>query len=99
MKADLRNRFQMFGSIVDVSIHFRERGDNYGFITFENKEDAYNAVEHGNDDINQPKYDLCFGGRRAFCKEKYFDLDYAEDKKLMEDIDFDQLLEAARSCS
>ena len=99
MKADLRNRFQMFGSIVDVSIHFRERGDNYGFITFENKEDAYNAVEHGNDDISQPKYDLCFGGRRAFCKEKYFDLDYAEDKKLMEDIDFDQLLEAARSCS
>ena len=99
MKADLRNRFQMFGPIVDVSIHFRERGDNYGFITFENKEDAYNAVEHGNDDISQPKYDLCFGGRRAFCKEKYFDLDYAEDKKIMEDIDFDQLLEAARSCS
>ena len=99
LKADLRNRFQTFGPIVDVSIHFRERGDNYGFITFENKEDAYTAVEHGNDDPNLPQYDLCFGGRRSFCKEKYFDLDYTEEKNIMEDIDFDKLLEAARGGS
>jgi hypothetical protein len=36
--------------------------------------DAYEAVEHGNDDPNQPRYDLCFGGRRAFCKTRYSDL-------------------------
>jgi peroxisome proliferator-activated receptor gamma coactivator-related protein 1 len=36
--------------------------------------DAYEAVEHGNDDPHLPKYDLSFGGRRAFCKETYADL-------------------------
>lgn len=99
LSSDLRSRFQTFGPIVDVSIHFRERGDNYGFITFENKEDAYVAVEHGNDDTNLPIYDLCFGGRRAFCKDKYFDLDHVEEKTGMEEIDFDRLLEAARGSS
>lgn len=48
--------------------------DNYGFVTFAYKNDAYEAVEHGNDDSSQPRYDLCFGGRRAFCKVKYADL-------------------------
>ena len=48
--------------------------DNYGFITFKYKVDAYEAIEHGNDDPSYPTVDLCFGGRRAFCKEKYSDL-------------------------
>lgn len=48
--------------------------DNYGFVAFRYKVDAYEAVEHGNDDPSLPKVDLCFGGRRAFCKEKYSDL-------------------------
>lgn len=48
--------------------------DNYGFVTFAYKNDAYEAVEHGNDDPSLPRYDLCFGGRRAFCKVKYADL-------------------------
>ena len=48
--------------------------DNYGFITFNNKNDAFAAIENGNSDPSQPKVDLCFGGRRAFCKEKYADL-------------------------
>lgn len=96
LKADLRQRFQKFGTIVDVSVHFRERGDNYAFITFANKEDAYEAVEHGNDDQSQPIYDLCFGGRRDFCKEKYFDMDLVDEKKGVDDLDFDSLLEAAR---
>ncbi|XP_054266392.1 serine/arginine repetitive matrix protein 2-like [Macrosteles quadrilineatus] len=74
-KADLRKRFQQFGPIVDISVHFRERGDNYGFVTFAYKADAYKAVEHGNDDPKLPRYDLCFGGRRAFCKQRYADLD------------------------
>jgi hypothetical protein len=48
--------------------------DNYGFVTFAFKVDAYEAVEHGNDDPSLPKYDLCFGGRRTFCKVRYSDL-------------------------
>ena len=48
--------------------------DNYGFVTFRNKADAFTAIEQGNDDTSYPKVDLCFGGRRAFCKEKYSDL-------------------------
>ena len=96
LKSDLRARFQVFGPVIDVSIHFRERGDNYGFITFEKKEDAYTAVERGNDDTNLPVYDLCFGGRRAFCKEKYFDLDYVEEENSTNgEMDFDELLASA----
>jgi len=74
-KAQLRERFQAFGPIVDISLHFRERGDNYGFVTFAYKMDAYEAVEHGNDNSMETRYDICFGGRRAFCKQKYADLD------------------------
>jgi len=48
--------------------------DNYGFVTFLYNTDAYTAVEHGNDDPSLPRYDLSFGGRRAFCKSKYADL-------------------------
>lgn len=48
--------------------------DNYGFVTFSYNTDAYTAVEHGNDDPSLPRYDLSFGGRRAFCKSKYADL-------------------------
>lgn len=48
--------------------------DNYGFVTYAYKSDAYDAVEHGNDDPTFPRYDLCFGGRRGFCKERYADL-------------------------
>lgn len=48
--------------------------DNYGFVIFAYKNDAYEAIEHGNDDPTLPRYELCFGGRRAFCKVKYADL-------------------------
>ena len=43
-------------------------------MTFRNKADAFAAIEQGNDDTSYPKVDLCFGGRRTFCKEKYADL-------------------------
>merc|ERR1719510_1330702 len=74
-RADLRKRFETFGPIEEISVHFRDRGDNYGFVTFRNKADAFAAIEQGNDDTSYPKVDLCFGGRRTFCKEKYSDLD------------------------
>jgi peroxisome proliferator-activated receptor gamma coactivator-related protein 1 len=43
-------------------------------VTFKYKNDAYEAIERGNDNPEYPKVDLCFGGRRNFCKEKYSDL-------------------------
>ncbi|KAL0133770.1 hypothetical protein PUN28_001026 [Cardiocondyla obscurior] len=93
-KAELRERFQKFGPIVDISIHLRERGDNYGFVTFLHNTDAYTAIERGNDNPSLPKYDLCFGGRRTFCKSKYSDLDdirsapYAVSRANEEDFDY-----------
>lgn len=104
-KAELRTRFEKYGTIVDISVHFRERGDNYGFVTYKNRDEAYFAVEHGNDDPAQPRYDLCFGGRRAFCKVSYSDLDaQPADANYLgggpvarpaEPLDFDSLLRAA----
>ncbi|XP_015597139.1 serine/arginine repetitive matrix protein 2 isoform X2 [Cephus cinctus] len=106
-KAELRRRFEVFGPVVDISVHFREHGDNYGFVTFAYKNDAYEAVEHGNDDPSQPRYDLCFGGRRAFCKVKYADLDGIASNSLGggsrgmlkadEDNTFDLLLKEAQA--
>lgn len=107
-KGDLRRRFQKFGEIVDISVHFREHGDNYGFVTFKNRDEAYYAVEHGNDDPSLPRYDLCFGGRRAFCRVQYSDLDAQADSQYVSGpvggpvtrispaaMDFDSLLRAA----
>jgi len=101
LKDDLRKRFQVFGPISDISLHFRDHGENYGFVTFQYKVDAYAAVEHGNDDTSQPIYDLCFGGRRAFCKEKYYDMDDVEEKDESEEVvlNFDELLKRAKQGS
>ena len=46
----------------------------YGFVTFERPCEAFKAIDCGgkNPDVNH--YDISFGGRRAFCKEKYLDL-------------------------
>lgn len=46
----------------------------YGFVTFHNTKDTYQAIEHGNDKDAFPQYDLCFGGRRIFCQTTYADL-------------------------
>lgn len=107
-KTDLRQRFFQFGDIQEVSIHFRDVGDNYAFVTFAYKSDAYEALEHGNDDASLPKFDLCFGGRRQFCKRQYSDLDslyngddcypgVAKKPANKEDLDFDTLLRTTRA--
>ncbi|XP_070160327.1 uncharacterized protein [Polyergus mexicanus] len=103
-KADLRRRFEIFGPVVDISVHFREHGDNYGFVTFASKDDAYTAMEHGNDDPTLPTYDLSFGGRRAFCKYKYSDLDdtassspISKSSQAIEEDTFDFLLKEAKA--
>ena len=49
-------RAQVFGPIEDISLHFRDRGDNYGFVTFQHRADAYTAVERGNQDGSQPRW-------------------------------------------
>ncbi|BES96556.1 RNA recognition motif. (a.k.a. RRM, RBD, or RNP domain) [Nesidiocoris tenuis] len=102
-KIQLRERFQRFGHIVDISLHFRERGDNYGFVTFASKADAYKAVEHGNDNPKEMRYEICFGGRRAFCKQRYADLDsmaplstYSPFHQSRPNEDFDSLFRAVQ---
>ncbi|CAG9865257.1 unnamed protein product [Phyllotreta striolata] len=97
-KEDLKKRFQKFGPITNVSLHSRDHNylDNYGFVTFANKLDAYEAIEHGNDDPWLPKFDLSFGGRRIFCQTSYCDLDNMRDEcgyfVPRSDDSFDQLL-------
>ncbi|XP_060071270.1 NK-tumor recognition protein-like [Ylistrum balloti] len=105
-RRDMRRRFQRFGEIEHVQLHFREHGDNYGFVTFSYTCDAYAAIEKGNDFQDGPPFELCFGGRRKFCETEYEDLD--GDIELMEELnplqslnsnkplDFDQLLQQAK---
>lgn len=54
-------------------LHFR---DNYGFVTYYNTKDAFTAIENGSKlrRPNELPFDLCFGGRRQFCKTSYADL-------------------------
>ncbi|XP_071771421.2 uncharacterized protein LOC139924297 [Centroberyx gerrardi] len=101
---DLRDRFSLFGEVECVSLHFRDRGDNYGFVTFYNMDDAFAAIENGNK-VRRPDelpFDICFGGRRQFCKSNYADLDSNRDvdpaptKSRFEDLDFDSLLKQAQ---
>ncbi|KAK7930252.1 hypothetical protein WMY93_006647 [Mugilogobius chulae] len=44
---ELRERFAQFGDVESVSLHFRDRGDHYGFVTFYNMEDAFAAIDNG----------------------------------------------------
>ncbi|XP_067936541.1 peroxisome proliferator-activated receptor gamma coactivator-related protein 1-like [Watersipora subatra] len=73
-KADLRKRFAGFGEIESVKTRLRDEAENYGFVTFYSKADAYAAIEKGND-VYGPKFNLGFGGRRNFCSTDYADLD------------------------
>ncbi|GCB85968.1 hypothetical protein scyTo_0026659, partial [Scyliorhinus torazame] len=76
MCEELRRRFEVFGKIEDCNIYFRNEGDNYGFVTFRYTCDAFAAIENGQT-LRQPDelpFDLCFGGRRQFCKSNYADL-------------------------
>lgn len=73
---ELRERFSPFGEVEGCSLHFRDGGDHYGFVTFYNMEDAFAAIENGSK-LRRPDelpFDLCFGGRRQFCRSGYEDL-------------------------
>ncbi|KAK2815781.1 hypothetical protein Q5P01_026248 [Channa striata] len=101
---ELRERFSQFGEVECVSLHFRDRGDHYAFVTFYNMEDAFAAIDNGGK-LRKPDelpFDICFGGRRQFCNSDYSDLDANRDaepspaKSRYEDLDFDSLLKQAQ---
>ncbi|XP_029990575.1 peroxisome proliferator-activated receptor gamma coactivator-related protein 1 isoform X2 [Sphaeramia orbicularis] len=101
---ELRERFSQFGDVECVSLHFRDRGDHYGFVTFYNMEDAFAAIDNGGK-LRRPDelpFDICFGGRRQFCNSDYADLDANRDAHLspvrtrFEEDDFDSLLKQAQ---
>ncbi|XP_061844311.1 uncharacterized protein [Nerophis lumbriciformis] len=100
---ELRERFSQFGEVECVSLHFRNKGDHYGFVTFYNMEDAFTAIDNGGK-LRRPDelpFDICFGGRRQFCNSNYADLDASEDTELspvnrFQELDFDSLLKQAQ---
>ncbi|XP_023935453.2 uncharacterized protein LOC112043985 [Bicyclus anynana] len=74
-KGTLRSQFTKFGPVTEVRLHSKEDGSRYGFVTFQRPKDAWSAVEAAN---SLPQYDVGFGGRRAFCRQSYADLDGLE---------------------
>ncbi|XP_076141806.1 uncharacterized protein pprc1 [Alosa pseudoharengus] len=103
-RAELKERFSLYGEIEDCTLHFREHGDNYGFVTYYDTKDAFTAIENGSKlrRPNELPFDLCFGGRRQFCKTSYADLDSnreydpATAKRKFDALDFDTLLKQAQ---
>ncbi|XP_068424847.1 peroxisome proliferator-activated receptor gamma coactivator-related protein 1 isoform X2 [Clinocottus analis] len=101
---ELRDRFSLFGEIEECTLHFRDHGDNYGFVTYYDTKNAFMAIENGSK-LRKPDelpFDLCFGGRRQFCKTNYADLDSSREyeplpaKGKFHALDFDTLLKQAQ---
>ncbi|KAH8414321.1 hypothetical protein KR215_002990 [Drosophila sulfurigaster] len=76
-KEMLRRKFLPYGSIKQITIHYKENGMKYGFVTFERAQDAFTAIDTSPRDAQINMYDISFGGRRAFCRASYADLDNA----------------------
>ncbi|KAM3835425.1 peroxisome proliferator-activated receptor gamma coactivator-related protein 1 isoform 2-T3 [Vipera latastei] len=104
-RSELRHRFSVFGDIEDCTLHFREHGDNFGFVTYRYAEDAFAAIEGGQALLrpDEQPFELGFGGRRQFCKRSYADLDSCQDdfqpaflKNKYDALDFDTLLKQAQ---
>uniref|UniRef100_A0A672G5A2 PPARG related coactivator 1 n=1 Tax=Salarias fasciatus TaxID=181472 RepID=A0A672G5A2_SALFA len=101
---ELKERFSYFGEIEECTLHFRDQGDNYGFVTYYDKKAAFTAIENGGK-LRKPDelpFDLCFGGRRQFCQSSYADLDSNREydplpgKGKYHALDFDTLLKQAQ---
>ncbi|XP_068578985.1 peroxisome proliferator-activated receptor gamma coactivator-related protein 1 [Cebidichthys violaceus] len=101
---ELKERFSLFGEIEECTLHFRDHGDNYGFVTYYDTKNAFTAIENGSK-LRKPDelpFDLCFGGRRQFCKSNYADLDSSREyeplpaKGKFHGLDFDTLLKQAQ---
>ncbi|KAH8369224.1 hypothetical protein KR009_004772 [Drosophila setifemur] len=76
-KEVLRRKFLAYGSIKQITIHYKENGMKYGFVTYERAQDAFTAIDTSPRDPQINMYDISFGGRRAFCRASYADLDNA----------------------
>ncbi|XP_055840949.1 uncharacterized protein LOC129908483 [Episyrphus balteatus] len=76
-KEMLRRKFIVYGPIKQITIHYKDTGMKYGFVTFEKSEDAFRVIDSGPKDETINMYDISFGGRRAFCRASYADLDNA----------------------
>ncbi|XP_048826977.1 peroxisome proliferator-activated receptor gamma coactivator 1-alpha isoform X4 [Brienomyrus brachyistius] len=106
-RAELRRRFEVFGEIEECVVSLRDDGDTFGFITYRYSCDAFTALENGHTLLqpNEPPFELCFGGRKQFCRSSYTELeshcddfDPASAKSKYDSMDFDSLLrEAQRS--
>ncbi|XP_068708577.1 peroxisome proliferator-activated receptor gamma coactivator-related protein 1-like [Montipora foliosa] len=105
-KDDVWRRFRPFGPIEKVTVHFRDDGDNYAFVTFFDYSSAAEAIERGNEDSSLPELDLCFGGRRNFCGGSYVDFDsnisHLEEGEVSrppssDEMDFDALLRLSQN--
>ncbi|KAK1890058.1 Peroxisome proliferator-activated receptor gamma coactivator 1-alpha [Dissostichus eleginoides] len=106
-RTELKRRFEVFGEIEECAVNLRDDGDNFGFITYRYTCDAFAALENGHTlrRLNEPQFELCFGGQKQFCKSHYTDLDSHSDdfdpastKSKYDSMDFDSLLrEAQRS--
>lgn len=74
-REELKRKFIQYGRIKQVTLHYKESGAKYGFVTFEKPQDAYKAIDCSGKDPVLSEYDVSFGGRRAFCRTEYADLD------------------------
>ncbi|XP_041866271.1 peroxisome proliferator-activated receptor gamma coactivator-related protein 1 [Melanotaenia boesemani] len=101
---ELHERFSLFGEVEECTLHFRDHGDNYGFVTYYDTKDAFTAIENGSK-LRKPDelpFDLCFGGRRQFCQTSYSDLDSNREYEPLPTngkfhaLDFDTLLKQAQ---
>lgn len=101
----MKRRFEVFGEIEECAVNMRNDGDSYGFITYRYTCDAFAALENGYTlrRSSEPQFEMCFGGRKQFCKSDYTDLDYnlddfdpASTKSKYDSMDFDSLLKEAQ---
>ncbi|XP_067619212.1 uncharacterized protein srl [Eurosta solidaginis] len=76
-KEMLRRKFLPYGTIKQISIHYKDTGMKYGFVTYERSQDAFTVIDTSDRDPTINMYDISFGGRRAFCRSSYSDLDNA----------------------
>ncbi|XP_030369743.1 uncharacterized protein LOC115620580 isoform X2 [Scaptodrosophila lebanonensis] len=76
-KEMLRRKFVSYGPIKQITIHYKENGMKYGFVTYERAQDAFTAIDTSARNTQINMYDISFGGRRAFCRASYADLDNA----------------------
>ncbi|XP_036323451.1 uncharacterized protein LOC118737200 [Rhagoletis pomonella] len=76
-KEMLRRKFLPYGIIKQISIHYKDNGMKYGFVTYERSKDAFTVIDSSARDPVINMYDISFGGRRAFCRSSYADLDNA----------------------